>query len=229
MKAFFITGTDTGVGKTVVAGLAGRFLLDKGYSVITQKWVQTGSSGFPDDISAHLRLMKKTKKSIKAYLPSVCPYTFKVPSSPHLASRAQKRKIDIKRIKNSFRFLKNRFDFVIVEGTGGSLVPLNGNKLVIDIARELSLPVLLVASNRLGAINHTLLTVEAIKRRNMKLAGIIFNNSEGKHDKAVLEDNPKIVGRITGEKILGVLPRINGKDKLYKAFVPIALKVFNLK
>ncbi|MCQ9207162.1 MAG: dethiobiotin synthase [Omnitrophica bacterium] len=229
MKAFFITGTDTGVGKTVVAGLAGRFLSDKGYSVITQKWIQTGSSVFPDDIGAHLRLMKKTKKSIKAYLPLVCPYTFKVSSSPHMASRIEKRKIDIKKIKNSFHLLSEQFDFVIVEGIGGGLVPLNEHKLVIDVARDLSLSVLLVASNRLGAINHTLLTVEAIKRRNMKIAGIIFNNSGGKHDKAVLEDNPKIVGRITGEKILGVLPRVNDRNKLYKAFVPIALNLFNLK
>lgn len=199
MKAIFITGTDTGVGKTVITGLLGRYLLDKGYNVITQKWIQTGSRGFPKDIDLHLRLMGKKRRDIKDYLSFVCPYTFRFASSPHLAANLERRKISAERIKKSFRFLQKRHDFVIVEGIGGALVPFNKKRLVIDIAKELKLPVLIVAENKLGAINHTLLTVEAIGKRGIKILGIIFNNKCKKANKKILKDNIRIITKLTGK------------------------------
>ena len=95
--------------------------------------------------------------------------------------------------------------------------------LVIDIAKELGLPVLIVAGNKLGAINHTLLTIEAVKKRGMDIVGIIFNNLCKRTDKVILRDNPRIIKRLTGEVILGTLPRLKNKD-LYKAFAPIGKK-----
>lgn len=225
MKAVFVTGTDTGAGKTVVSGLLGRFLLEKGYRVITQKWIQTGSGNFPKDINSHLKLMKMPRHNIKEYLSYMFPYTFKFASSPHLAASLEKRTISIKKIKKCFKFLQKGFDFVIVEGAGGALVPFNRKRLIIDIARELNLPVLIVASNKLGAINHTLLTIEAIKRRGMKIIGIIFNNRYRKVSKIILKDNAKIVAKLTGEKILGTLPYIKDKNRLYKSFLPIGNKI----
>lgn len=227
MKDLFVAGTDTGAGKTVVTGLMGRFLLDKGYRTITQKWIQTGSSKFPPDITAHLKLMKKRKEDIRDYSPYVSPYVFKFPSSPHLAARLENRRISAAKIKKSFFFLKDRFDFVIVEGTGGALVPFNEKGLVIDIASQLGMPVLLVVANELGCINHALLTIEAVRRRKMKIAGIIFNNTRLARGKDIISrDNPRIIKKLTGEKILGVLPFSRNKELLYKKFIPMGEEAY---
>jgi dethiobiotin synthetase len=220
MKAVFVTGTDTEVGKTLVCGLLGQYLLDKGRRVVTQKWIQTGSDGFAEDIRVHLRLMGRGKKNIEKYLSFMCPYTFSLAASPHLAAEAEQGKIDTVKIKDSFRRLSEKFDTVIVEGTGGALVPFNRKELVIDIAQELDLPVIIVAKNKLGDINHTLLTIEAIEKRNMKITGIIFNGHKDE-DELITNDNPQIVKELTGERILGSLPRLKELDLLHKAFVPI--------
>ena len=221
MRAVFVTGTDTGVGKTVVTGLLARYLLDRGYSAITQKWVQTGSQGFPTDIAEHLKLMGKTREDIESYLPHIVPYTFRLPASPHLAAASEKKRIEAAKIKDSFLRLSNEFDFVVVEGIGGALVPFNSKELVIDIARQLTLPVIIVAENRLGAINHTLLTTEAVRARGMKILGIVFNSQGIKEDKIILEDNPEIIEALTGEKILGNLPRLKRRRTLRSAFTLI--------
>jgi dethiobiotin synthetase len=227
MKAVFITATDTGAGKTIISGFLGRYLLDKGYRVATQKWIQTGAKNSADDIDWHRRLMLRKKKDINNYLPYMSPYTFRFASSPHLAASLERRKIEARKIKKSFRTLAEHFDFVIVEGSGGALVPFDKKKLIIDIARELDLPVLIVAANRLGAINHTLLTVEALKKRNTKIIGIIFNNQSKGANKIILEDNPRIIGMLTAEKILGILPRLADKASLYKRFIPIGRRVLS--
>jgi dethiobiotin synthetase len=229
MKGIFVTGTDTGIGKTIITGLLAQYLQGKGYKVITQKWIQTGSKNCPSDINLHLRLMKRRKKDINKYLPYMSSYTFKFASSPHLAARLEKRKIEVNKIKKSFGFLSKKFDFVIVEGAGGALVPFNKKRLIIDVAKQLNLPVLVVAGNKLGAINHTLMTIEAIKKRNMKRVGIIFNNQSAKISKTILKDNPRIVKKLTSETILGTLPRLKDKDRLYKAFIPIGRKIVNAK
>lgn len=193
MKGIFVTGTDTGVGKTIITGLMARYLLNMGINVITQKWIETGTHGFSRDISTHLKLMGKKKKDIKKYLPYMSPYTFKFPASPHLAARLEKRRINKEKIKNSYKYLEKRFDFVIVEGIGGALVPYREKRLVIDIARELKLPVFIVAENKLGAINHTLLTIEAIKKRNMDITGVYFNTWRGTAEKKILHDNIRTI------------------------------------
>ncbi len=225
LQSVFVTGTDTEVGKTVVTGLLARFLAEKGYNVITQKWIQTGCKGFPDDVSSHLDFMNVKRIDIKNYIEHICPYTFKIACSPHLASRLEKRKIRQGKIKNSFSILSKQFDCVVVEGIGGALVPFNNKKLVIDIAAQLDMSVLLVASNKLGCINHTLLTVEAIKRRGLKLLGIIFNNQSENENPLILKDNPKIIKLLTQERIFGQLPRLEDTERLYKAFSPFGGRI----
>lgn len=220
MKGVFVTGTDTGVGKSMVTGFLAKYLQEKGYKVVTQKWVQTGSR-FSADINLHLKIMGVSKGANKDYLDCVCPYIFKLPASPHLAAKAEHKEIKIARIKKSFKLLSSKFDFVIVEGIGGALVPLNEKHLVIDIARELGLPVLVVAQNKLGAINHVLMTIEVLNKRKMKILGVLFNNCKGQN-KLILKDNPDIIRKITGQNILGVLPWNKRFGLLYKKFLPIA-------
>ncbi|MFH1901337.1 MAG: dethiobiotin synthase [Candidatus Omnitrophota bacterium] len=224
-KGVFVTGTDTGVGKTIVTGLLGRFLDEKGYRVITQKWIQTGSRNFPHDITEHLRLMRRKKEDIREHLPYISSYVLKFASSPHLAARLEKRKIRVDKIKADFKVLQEQFDFVIVEGIGGVLVPFNKKRLVIDVARELKMPVIIVVGNKLGAINHTLLAIEAVRRRGLEIVGVIFNNLSKKGNKIILEDNLKIIKKISKEKVLGSLPYSKNKALLYPAFKPAGNKI----
>jgi dethiobiotin synthetase len=226
-QAVFVTGTDTEVGKTVVSGLLGRFLLEKKYKAITQKWVQTGTKGLSQDIDRHLALMGIKKKDMVDFLPAMAPYSFKFAASPHLAAACEKKAIRADKIKRSFKVLSGNFDFVIVEGTGGVLVPFDKKRLLIDIAAELRLPALIVARNKLGAINHTLLTIEALKRRGLTIIGIIFNNLSKTANKVILRDNLRIIEALGAERILGNLPCCHDRERLYKNFVPIGRKILS--
>src|SRR3989338_7007542 len=214
MRSIFVAGTDTDVGKSLITGLIARLLLDKGYSVVTQKWAGTGSSAALNDIDVHLKLMGRTRKDFRKYLPCMMPYLFKFPASPHLAARLDHRRIDPGRIKSSLKRLAKNFDFVIIEGTGGLLVPLRTHTLLIDLVRDLKLPVVLVAPNRLGTINHTLLSIEAIRARKIEILGVIFNNLSKGVDKAILRDNPEVIKKISGAKVFGELPWIDGLKKI---------------
>lgn len=226
MKAIFITGTDTGVGKTIVTGCLARFLLEQGYNVITQKWIETGCKGkFSSDIQSHLKIMGRHKNDIKDYLDYISPYKFRVACSPHLASKIENKRIDAKKIIKSFKLLSYKFDFVLVEGIGGVLVPFNKKSLVIDIAKELDLPALVIVCNKLGAINHTLLTIEALRARKIKILGILFNNFKNE-DNDIIEDNPRIIKRLTKQEIFGVLHWQSRYDRLYKSFIPIGNRIW---
>lgn len=219
----FVTGTDTGVGKTIISGLLGRYLMGKGYNVIIQKWVQ--SAGRYTDVDECLKLMGKPRSEVKGLLDRMCCYSFSLPASPHLCARIAHKKISPEKIKQDFKYLAGRSDVVIVEGTGGALVPYNQQNLLIDIAADLQLPVLIVAANRLGAINHTLLTVGALKKRNMKIIGIVFDNQRNNEKKLILDDNPRIIKTLTKEKVLGTLLWMEKRDQLYKEFLPIARNI----
>ena len=226
MKAMFITGTDTGVGKTIVTGCLTRYLSEKGHNVITQKWIQTGCNAFShSDIATHLKIMGRKAAAIKKELPYVLPHMFKHASSPHLASKIEGRRISAGKIVKSFNFLSRHFDFGIVEGVGGAMVPFTDKRLVIDIVKELNVPVIIVAGNKLGAINHTLLTIEALRARKVKILGLVFNNM-GKGDKLILEDNPRIIKALSGQIIFGTLPWEPSYKKLYKRFTPIGERIF---
>lgn len=224
-KAIFVTGTDTGAGKTVITGLLARFLLDRGCKVVTQKWIETGCIGFSKDIKMHLKIMNKDKSYIKDYLSSISSYAFKFPASPHLAAQKEGRKINSGKIKKDFRLLSNAFDFVIVEGTGGALVPFNSRQAVIDIVKDLDLPILLVSANRLGAINHTLLTLEALYARKMNVLGVMFNNFL-QQNQEILTDNQRIIKSIANAEVFGALDWNTNYNKLYKDFVGVGEKIW---
>lgn len=225
MKALFIAGTDTGVGKTIVTGCLAKYLSRRGYNVITQKWIQTGcASIFSSDIKVHLKFMGRSVDSLRENLGLTAPYIFKQVSSPHLAGCIENKKINADKIIKSFKLLSERFDFVIVEGTGGILVPFDKKHLVIDIVKELDLPVLIVAENRLGAINHTLLTVEGLVVRKIRILGLVFNNLKEKN-KLILKDNPEIIGALTKQRIFGILPRQDSYQKIYEKFIPIGDRI----
>ena len=208
VKTIFIAGTDTGVGKTVVTLLLARYLRESGYSVSATKWAVTGYAGGDRDELGGRAL-----------------YRFKFPASPHLAARLEKRRINADKIINSTKALSRRFDFVVVEGIGGLMVPLNEKILLIDLIKMLKIPVLLVAANKLGVINHALLSIEALRRRNIEIIGTIFNNLFKNEDRIILEDNPKIIEKFSGVKTIGVLPYAENLLILRTHFVKIGDRI----
>lgn len=221
MKSVFITGTDTEVGKTIVTGLLAGWLVKSGYKVTTQKWVETGCLGRSRDVSRHCKLIGLDYNSLK-YSDKVSPYRFKLAASPHLAAETEGADLCESKIVSSFNFLKKKFDTVLVEGAGGALVPFTRHLLGLDLAASLDLPVLVVVANKLGAINHALLTVEAVRARKMPLLGLVFNNICPETAPIILKDNPKIISCFQPVDVLGSLPYCRSKKTLIKEFDKIA-------
>lgn len=174
MPTIFITGIDTDAGKTVATGLLARYLVRQGASVITQKLVQTGCHGMPEDVLVHRRLMgKELTNADRQGL--TCPYVFELPVSPHLASREEQVVIDPKKIALATAQLEQQYEYVLLEGVGGVYVPLHDSLTVLDYLEKQGYPVILVSSAKLGSINHTLLTLEALSRRGLNVLGIVYN------------------------------------------------------
>lgn len=171
---YLVSGIDTDIGKSVAAGMLARSIAAAGRRVITQKLAQTGDAGISMDIRTHRRLMQT------GLLPedrdgATCTEIFTFPASPHLAAKMENRTIDVERIDRASTRLAGSYDVVLLEGAGGLLVPLTRSLSTLDFAAERAYPVILVSSGRLGSLNHTLLSLEAIRHHGARLAGIIFN------------------------------------------------------
>lgn len=174
-KIHFVSGIDTGIGKTYATAYVLSCLEDLGYDVISQKMIQTGCEGVSEDILKHRELCgKELYEEDKLMLTS--PVVFSYPSSPHLAARLDEAEIRIGDIDKAAKKLCNKFDAVIQEGAGGLMVPITEDGyLTIDYIQERSFPVILVTSGRLGSINHTLLSIEACRRRNIEVELLVYN------------------------------------------------------
>lgn len=229
MKGIFVTGTGTGVGKTVVCGLLAGFLQSQGMRVATQKWVETGAGGGPPDIDVHRRLMGRTGPFPEALLPDRCPYRFSFPASPHLASAREGLRVDPAVIEAAYRRLEASHDVVLVEGAGGFLVPLTERLLTGDLVARIGLPVLVVVRNRLGCVNDALLTAEAVRRRGVPLLGLVFNRLPAEGDATpaeVFSDNPGIVAKNAGAPVLGELPPLSDPVLGAEAFAAVGRAFF---
>ena len=173
-QAYFVSGIDTGIGKTIVTGLMARDLLSNGADVITVKLVQTGNEGYSEDIDLHRKIcgighLQEDREGL------TMPQIFKFPSSPLLAASLEGRTVDVDRISSSVRACCVRHDIVLVESAGGLCVPLTEDCLSVDLAAAEDWPLILVTCGRLGSINHALLSLEAAKARGMKVAGVVHN------------------------------------------------------
>jgi dethiobiotin synthetase len=223
MRGVYITGTDTGVGKTLVCGLLAGFLRGRGFRVATQKWVQTGTGGQPADLAVHRRFMGLPEEPPAAELPDLCPYRFPFPASPHLAAAREGKVVEARVIEAAYRRLAASHEIVLVEGAGGFLVPLADGLLAGDLVARLGLAVLVVVGNRLGCINHALLTVEAVRGRGVPMAGLIFNRPPmrgGSPPEEVCSDNVRVVERLSGIRVLGEVPFLPDPAAGAEAFAP---------
>lgn len=174
MSVIFVSGIDTGIGKTIVTGLLGRHLAGMGRKVITAKIVQTGSSGLSEDIVTHRKIMQMPVTPFDED-GLTCPYTFPYPASPHLAARLAEQTISTRNLTSALDQLSRFFETVIVEGVGGIFVPLTEQETVLDFISQRRYPTLVVTSPKLGSINHTLLTVESLQQRRIPLCGLVYN------------------------------------------------------
>lgn len=206
MKAFLLTGTDTGAGKTRVACLIGRRLAAEGVAVSLLKPVESGclpgpdGRPFPADAAA---LRDAVAPGIP--LSAVCPFPFSAPLSPHLAARLEGVTIDLGRLRKTVLDAAGASDVLLVEGAGGIAVEICEGYAFADLARELSLPVLVVAENRLGVLNHLRLTIRYLRSEGLILAGVFLNDRTGDPFPA-REANVAEVRRIAGERYLGRIP-----------------------
>jgi len=221
MSGILITGTDTGVGKTLICGYLAAWLRARGMRAITQKWVQTGCSGRSEDLQVHLRLGGWPEEELETLLADLCPYCFPLPASPHLAAAREGVHVEPERIERAYTKLCSRFEIVLVEGVGGLLVPLTEDMVVADLAARLGLSALVVVRNRLGCINHALLTVEGLRSRGIPPLGLVFNRVDGSGNEELRRDNLRIIALLSGVEILGELPHLADPMRGLDAFDPI--------
>ena len=174
-ETIFISGIGTNVGKSYATGWFANELSKQGKSVITLKMIQTGNEGYSEDIEIHRKLMglpilEIDKKFITA------PIIMTYPASPHLAAKIDNCNIDLSKIEKSQEALYKGYDIILMEGAGGLMVPITEDYLTIDYIKDRNIPMALVTNGQLGSINHTLLSLEAIKNRNIKLKYVIYNS-----------------------------------------------------
>lgn len=204
MKGIFITGTDTGIGKTVLSALLLAELRRRDINAAPMKPVQTGCEGDVPDLDYSLSLASMTV-SEENYR-NMAPYTFEPACSPHLAAELAGTEIDIAEMVIAARALESEYEFVVAEGAGGIIVPLNRRETMLDLMQALKFPVLLAAKPGLGTINHTLLSIRTLRSDELDMAGVVFVASEPDEPGFIEEDNVVTVEQFGKIPILGTIP-----------------------
>ncbi|GAB5047332.1 dethiobiotin synthase [Thermodesulfovibrio sp. TK110] len=217
---YFITGTDTGVGKTIVTAAILRSFIKKGLKVGAMKVIETGCLNkdgilLPSD-GMLLRDMAEMNDSVDL----ITPIKMENPLSPLVASRLENAEVDIDRIFKSFETLKKKYDYLIIEGVGGLMVPLIKEEkrktnfyFVRDLIKDMELPVIVVTRPALGTINHTLLTLEALKNKKIPVKGYIINFSEPAKNDIAEKTNPQVLKELIDIPCLGVFPYLTELNK----------------
>lgn len=220
-KGLFITGTDTGVGKTVIAGAIIAALRSRGINTGAMKPIETGcvtvgKSLHPSD-GAFLKKMAQMEEPLNYITPSC----FESPLSPFVASEMEGREVELRKIRDHFKRLTEKYDAIIVEGIGGLLVPIRKDYFVLDLIKEFELPIVVVARASIGTINHTLLTVNYAIKEGLNIAGIIINFSRSLEGNIAESTNPHAIQLLTNIPLIGVFPYLQNlqEENLERAAV----------
>lgn len=206
----FITGTDTGVGKTIVTATLAYFFTSKGLNVGVMKPFETGVH----DTTAlgHDGELLRWAADSKDPADLISPYRLTLPASPHQAAIAENVNINLDDVYDAFNTVKANKDIVLVEGAGGLMVPLRGGFLMADMVKKLNTPALVVTHPRLGTLNHTLLTTFSARVLELELSGLIVNRMPDVPD-AVENEAPHLLASLASADLLGVLPDVQGADQ----------------
>ncbi|MBE7120550.1 dethiobiotin synthase [Bacillus cereus] len=207
MSGFFITATDTEVGKTVVTGALAAIFRERGHNVGVYKPLQSGHvSSNPDGDAARLKALSgvRTKED------KICPYSIEEPLAPRLAMKRAGRTVMLKEITAHYNELLKEFNSLLVEGAGGLAVPYTEDALVIDFAKELELPLIIVARPTLGTVNHTVLTISYAKAHGLTVVGVILSGCK-ECEKERVQENKEMIEELSGVPVLGLLPFLEGE------------------
>ena len=210
-RGIFITGTDTGVGKTTVAAALARLLHDKGVKVGVMKPVTSGCSLSATGLISNDAELLSWAAGVTV-TPEMAPYLLKEPLAPSAAAEIEHVRIEFSRILAAFHQLAEQYDFIIVEGAGGLMVPLSGGLLVADLVKLLMLPLLVVARPDLGTVNHTVLTTFAARQLGIDVRGVVIS-SYPETPSLAESSAPHLIDSLSGVPLLGRLPRINSDDE----------------
>src|SRR5258706_7074455 len=198
-RNIFLTGTDTGVGKTHVTALLLAELRRRGVNAAALKPIACGRGG-SNDARIYRHLMNNAVP-----LDVINPIYLRHPLAPTVAATLEGQRIDLRKIHSVFRLLSADFSPLLVEGAGGLLVPIRKNYFVAALAKELRLPVVIVARLSLGTINHSLLTVRQAQAMGLKVVGIILNDTLGRRRALAEKTNITVVPELCGVPLLGVI------------------------
>jgi dethiobiotin synthetase len=201
MRGLFVTATDTGVGKTEVACALVALARAAGVDAVGMKPAQSGHDPAEPSDAERLREASGAVEPLEA----LCPYSFAAPLAPGVAARLEGKEVSLARIVDAARALAGRHAAVVVEGAGGLLVPLTPRETYADLAVALALPAVVVARAGLGTVNHTALTVEALRRRGLAVAAIVLNRGVPADDPSV-PYNAAEIAKLTGVAPVATLP-----------------------
>lgn len=204
---YFVTGTDTEIGKTLVSSALLHAMTQQGWRSAGMKPIAAGADLrdgvlHNDDVDSLL-----AASSVSAPLELVCPYLMQTPAAPHIVAQREHVTISLPHIRACYQQLTTQADAVVVEGVGGFCVPLTAQHDTADMAQQLGLPVILVVGLRLGCINHALLTAQAIATRGLRLAGWVANTVDP--DMLYLADNIAALQMRLSAPLLGQIPRLD--------------------
>ncbi len=202
MPGWFITGTDTGVGKTFVSRGLASTLRARGRRIGVMKPVETGCGADITRRPADALALRAAAGSTLS-LDRICPYRLDAPLAPCVAARLENVRIDPAAIVAGFRAIEDQHDLTIVEGAGGLLVPILEHYSMADLAGDLGLPLLVVVDSKLGAINHTLLTLESAAARRLAVCGYVLNHASAADEAAA--SNASVLARCTDVPCLGTI------------------------
>jgi dethiobiotin synthetase len=221
----FVTGTDTEVGKTYVCGRLLEYAQANNIKAGYQKWVCSGSDKpVPEDLEYCLQAAGQPIDP--ELVAEQVPFSFRFPASPHLAAAMENREVDPDVIIKKCSSLARDYDWLIVEGVGGLLVPLHHDLLLADLLGQLQPWTLLVARSGLGTINHTLLSIEAMHSRRIPVLGVVFSDAGHDENKTIVTDNQRIIRQLGHVEVFGRLQRETDQAMASEEFRPIGRAIF---
>jgi dethiobiotin synthetase len=217
-EGVFITGTDTGVGKTIVTASLISLFIDEGVNVGVMKPIETGCRWRNGKLIPKDATLLKAVSGSEDDLSLINPYQFSKPLAPLIAAEMDHKKIELEKIFSAYKRLRKNHDLIFVEGAGGLLVPLTRKSTNLDLILKLNLPLIVVVGSRLGAINHTLLTLNCAKEKGVKIIGLLINHPTfhpGLSKNLIEKTNPRLIQYFTEVPILGTFPYIPSISKPY--------------
>lgn len=211
-RGLFVTGTDTGVGKTVVTAALAAALRRRGLDAGVMKPVQTGAEERDGNLYAPDAAFLQAVSGVEDPPEWICPVRLRAPLAPSVAAELEGTEVSLTAIQEAYAQLAARHALILVEGAGGICVPLRNDYLMSDLARDLDLPVLVVARPSLGTINHTVLTVQYARSAGLQVVGVLINNYPAEPGLAE-RTSPAVIERLAGVPVLGCVPADAGVDE----------------